>query len=506
MSASSLREHRAHGRMKRFARRGLLQDGIRPGERAREGRVRTGGQEDEALLEIGLLLARPLVVVGAVAWNLADASTTVRRTMSTTVVARFVRVFGGQLAGLGPTPFEIGSEPTVIGRGDGCGIRLNDPKVSAVHLEVRATARGVHLRDLGSTNGTWLNGNECIEEYVHHPAQIRCGDTVFHVAPGKAIDLDKGTFEPCGSFVGDSEPMKALYQRIRRVASTDLPVLITGETGTGKELAANAIHSLSARAARPFVVLDCSTIPSELAESMLFGHERGAFTGASERRVSPFVEANEGTVFLDEVGELPPALQPKLLRVLQEGQIKPVGSNSYRRVNVRVVAATRRELGREINSGSFRSDLYFRLSVLRLEVPPLRDHKEDIRALGEHLARGMGFGDAGRRFSEESITRLREHDWPGNVRELRNVIAAACAFAPPVGPIDVTEHLSPASRRATLVRSTTHFETAREEFEKAFWQARLGSSETIAELARVTGVARSTVRAYLEKHGLRWKE
>ena len=423
--------------------------------------------------------------------------------MSTTAVKRFVRVFGGQLSGGGLQPITIGPEPLVVGRGEGCGIRLNDPKVRALHFEICATPRGVHIRDHDSTNGTWVNGDEIEGMYLHHPGEIRAGDTKFRFTPGHGVDLDRGSSEPCGDLVGTSDPMKELYQRIRQVASSEYDALIEGETGTGKELVANAIHRLSSRAAAPILVIDCGAIPRELAESVLFGHERGAFTGATERRLSPFVAAEGGTVFLDEIGELPLELHTRLLRVLEQRQVMAIGATSYRPVNVRIIAATRRNLEKEVNDGRFRSDLYFRLRVLRVVVPALRKHREDIPELTEYLARALGRG--GVVFTPDSFRRMAEHDWPGNVRELRNLIAEACTFAPPQGPIDAGQYLLPASRR-TAAGPTRNFFAARDEFERAFWQGEVVRGRSIAEIARVTGVERATVRSYARRFGLRKDE
>jgi DNA-binding NtrC family response regulator len=429
--------------------------------------------------------------------------------MITTVGMRqYVRVFGGTLARVeAPTAtFEIPAEPAVVGRDEGCGLRLEDARVSAAHFEVMATANGARVRDLGSRNGTFVDHHRCVEMYLDRPARIRCGETVLQFMPTEPVEVDPGPSEACGDLVGSSTKMKELYQQIRRMAATDLPVLITGETGTGKELVAKALHAMSGRARGPFIVLDCTTIPNELAESTLFGHERGSFTGAIDRLVSPFVEAQGGTIFLDEIGDLPIGTQPKLLRAIQNRVIKPVGSSTYRNVNIRIVAATRRDLAREINSGGFRSDLYFRLVVFRIEVPPLRERMEDIPELAARLAADRGFGDAGQRLSVASIERMAAHDWPGNVRELEGVVVAASALASPEGPIDVTAHLSPTSRQANMMRRTTHFDTARLEFERSFWEEVCATCKTISEMERVTGVARSTVRTHLAKHGLRCVE
>jgi transcriptional regulator with GAF, ATPase, and Fis domain len=383
--------------------------------------------------------------------------------MTTTVgMGRFVRVFGGTLAhpDARSSPFEIPTEPTVIGRDEGCGLRLDDPRVSSAHFEVTATPKGVRIRDLGSRNGTFVDDHECVEMHLLRAARIRCGETVLQFTPAEPVEVDAGPSEACGELVGTSAVMRGLFQRIRKVGATDLPVLITGETGTGKELVAHAIHAMSSRAHGPFVVQDCGAIPTELAESTLFGHERGAFTGAVDRLISPFVQADGGTIFLDEIGELPVGLQPKLLRAIQERAIKPVGSNAYRKVNVRIVAATRRDLGREINTGGFRSDLYFRLGVFRLEVPALRERLDDIPQLAESVAAKRGLGDAGRRLSAKSLERLGAHDWPGNVRELENVLSAAAALASPIGPIDVQGRLGDGARERSVAihRSRIPFE------------------------------------------------
>ena len=429
--------------------------------------------------------------------------------MSTTVAAGiFERVLGGTLTLLASSaasaPFEIPVEPTVVGRAGECGLVLEDPKVSSAHLEIRATPSGVHLRDLGSRNGTFVDDNRCLDGFLLRASRIRCGDTVLQFTPAvTAMEVETGSAEAFGPLVGASPLMKRLYHRIRKVAPTELTALITGETGTGKELVASAIHLASERARRPFVVIDCGAIPASLAESALFGHERGAFTGAVDRRTSPFVEAEGGTVFLDEVGELPLELQPKLLRVVQERRVKPVGANAYRDVNVRLVAATRRDLSREINDGGFRSDLYFRLAQVRLELPPLRERSDDIPLLIEAFAREMSAPDAAQRISPESLVRLMNHDWPGNVRELKNVIAAALAFASDGGPIDLDEHLSIESRRVGSSRATTTFQIARTEFERTYWQDLHTRCEgNISEMARVSGMARPSVREYLARLGV----
>jgi pSer/pThr/pTyr-binding forkhead associated (FHA) protein len=241
--------------------------------------------------------------------------------MSTTLgIPEYLEVLGGTLTRLDQPdspPIEITGEPLIIGRAPECGLVLDDLKVSSTHAEMIATPMGVRLRDLGSRNGTFLDTARCSEVYLLGPSRLRFGERRFHFTPG-TVRVETGSAEPFGPLVGGSAVMKRLFHKIQKVAATELTTLITGETGTGKELVASAIHLASSRASRPFVVIDCSAVPASIAESTLFGHEKGSFTGATERRVSPFVEADGGTFFLDEIGELPIDLQPKLLRFLQD--------------------------------------------------------------------------------------------------------------------------------------------------------------------------------------------
>jgi DNA-binding NtrC family response regulator len=224
--------------------------------------------------------------------------------------------------------------------------------------------------------------------------------------------------------VGGSAPLREVLQRIRRVAATDVPVLITGETGTGKELLARAIHRQSRRAARPLVPVNLAAVPETLAAAELFGHERGAFTGADRMRIGRFESADRGTLFLDEIGELRPDLQVMLLRVIQDGQVERLGGGTRRRVDVRLIVATNRDLEAEAYAGRFREDLFYRLNVFPIHLPPLRDRREDIPILAEYFLR-LAAEQLGRRFcgiDRDSLRRLQEYNWPGNIRQLQNVI------------------------------------------------------------------------------------
>jgi two-component system, NtrC family, response regulator AtoC len=243
--------------------------------------------------------------------------------------------------------------------------------------------------------------------------------------------------------VGRSEAMLQVYKTAARVAATDATVLILGESGTGKELVARAIHQASPRAAGPFVAVDCGAIAEGVLESELFGHARGAFTGAQVARRGLFEEATQGTLFLDEIGDIGPNLQARLLRVLQEGTVRRVGTNEQVAVNVRVVAATNRDLSQAVREGRFREDLYFRLNVVTIVIPPLRDRREDIPLLAEHFAHKHGRPDGAAAISEGARQLLAAHPWPGNVRELENVVARALALNPSgvILPEDLPQHL-----------------------------------------------------------------
>ena len=400
----------------------------------------------------------------------------------------------------------IGPEPCVVGRNAGCDIVLDDKQVSKMHMELIATDVGVRVRDLGSRNGTLLDGAHRVTEvYLAEPATLLCGGTTLSFAPTKPEKVKVSSTETFGPLVGSTPQMRALFERLRVVSKADLAVLILGETGTGKELVAQAIHAASKRASKPFVVIDCGAIPSSLAESVLFGHERGSFTGAVSKRVSPFVEAEGGTVFLDELGELPLEVQPKLLRVLAEQRIKSVGSNDYQSINVRVVAATRRDVMREINDGTFRSDLYFRVAQVKVDVPPLRDRKDDIPGLVARIMEDLGARTTYRRVQEESLERLRRHDWPGNVRELKNLVALAIAYDEG-GPMDIAQHLSASEieEKSDGPRIDRTLAQVREELERVYFTALHRAADgNLSEIARRADVDRKTAREHVRRLRLR---
>ena len=407
---------------------------------------------------------------------------------------------GGRIVDAAGRAVYIGEDPIIVGRGESSDVVVADAEVSAVHCELRATSRGVRVRDLGSTNGTFIHGIRIADALVTERCSIRIGSSDVHFEPSAApTPSDPGApLSSFGPLVGESAAMRRLYRVLQQVAPTELNVLITGETGTGKELVARAIHQGSARAGGRLEVLDCASLPSGLAESLLFGHEKGAFTGATHRTPGIFAHADGGTVFLDELGELPTVLQPRLLRAIAERSVKRVGGSAYEPVNVRVVCATRRDLRRDVNAGRFREDLYFRIAQVRIELPPLRERIEDIPLLVARACEMLGRADSARRVTSYIRARFATYDWPGNVRELVNVASVLASLG------DGAAHeLLPLESAPTEADSAQQFVEAKRAFEARYFRGLLDSTGgNISEIARRCGLARHQVRSHLRKLGL----
>ncbi len=435
--------------------------------------------------------------------------------MATTVFYdRMLELRGGRLVVEGDPEraVVIGAEPVVVGRDPACQLVVGESGISAMHAELVATPRGVRLRDLGSKNGTWVGDLRVMEAFLTEATSFFVARTELSFAPSKAEKIGLPALDHFGPLRGQSPLMLDLFRRLEKAAGTELTVLIQGETGVGKELVAKSIHQASARASGPFVVVDCGAIVPTLEEATLFGHERGAFTGAMTARESPFVEANGGTIFLDELGELPIDVQPKLLRALAEKRVKRVGSNTYEPFDARVVAATRRDLETAVNTGAFRSDLYFRLAQVRAAVPPLRQRLDDVPHLIRHMLDQMGNKGAWRRVSRSTLDRLLRYDWPGNVRELRNAVAVALALAEEREPLDIAAALGlkAGKPKGTIVEATANrgYHDAKREalqqFERAYFSQLVeATAGNVAEISRRTGLQRTHVRRYLKLHGLR---
>jgi DNA-binding NtrC family response regulator len=322
-----------------------------------------------------------------------------------------------------------------VGKRESNDLVLADKAVSRNHFEIEYQSDSFLLRDLGSTNGTYLNGSRVKEAYLSPGDIIKVGNTMVEfVAFDEKVQIEPSIKEEFGDMVGKSRKMRQIFSILEKIAPTQATVVIEGETGTGKDLVARAIHEHSARKQKPFVVFDCSAVAPNLIESELFGHEKGSFTGAVKARAGVFEAAMGGTVFLDEIGELTAELQPKLLRALEQREIKRVGANTPVKIDVRVICATNRNLRKEVDEGRFREDLYYRLSVVKVSLPSLRERPEDIPIIIERfLSRGRynRLPDDSlkvTRVEDDALKALARFEWPGNVRELSNVVERAVSF------------------------------------------------------------------------------
>jgi DNA-binding NtrC family response regulator len=314
----------------------------------------------------------------------------------------------------------------LLGTSEICDLRLTDPTVSRRHAAFEGAGKRYRLTDLHSTNGTFVDGVRIVEAFVRGGEVVRCGSTAMR------LEVDEATEPPVlsasirfGSTLGASQAMRRLYPFCERLAKSRVPLVIEGETGTGKEVLAESLYEV-AGSKGPFVVFDCTTIAPNLVEAELFGHERGAFTGATSARPGVFEEADGGTLFIDEIGDLDLALQAKLLRALDRGEVRRVGGQKWIKVDVRVIAATRRDLDRAVATNRFRDDLFHRLAVARVELPPLRERQGDVPLLARQFATEMeGNPD---QVEAEIDAHFPDYNWPGNVRELRNSVARYIAL------------------------------------------------------------------------------
>ncbi len=424
----------------------------------------------------------------------------------TRVLHWFVR--GGVLRTTDGNEITIDVDPVVVGRGAGAQLVLDDPEVSAMHCAIRADNDGVRVTDLGSTNGTFIGPLRVHDVVISSPTDITVGRARLHVEPSAKHRVDVGFADHFGPLVGSSPKMRRVFGVLEKVAATPLSVLILGETGTGKELVAKAIHESSDRRGKPFVVVDCGSIPPSLAESILFGHEKGSFTGANERRKGALADADGGTLFFDELGELPIELQPKLLRALAERQVKRVGGASFEPIDVRVLAATRRDLGAEMNAGRFRSDLFFRIAQVRVELPALRERLSDLPQLVETICASVGRAVHAPTVLAWIDRRMASHDWPGNVRELVNVASVAATLADTPDAIDDVLSLTRAEPEVANARQpATAFSEAKRAavagFERDYFlNLSRAAKGNVSEMARQSGMERHHVRAYLRKYGI----
>ena len=397
------------------------------------------------------------------------------------------------------------SERCSIGSHPSNDFVLSDPTVSRFHCEITVAGQTARIRDLGSLNGTFVDGTQIVEAHLKNGSAIRLGRSVLSFSLGELeSSIAQSAEDSFGGLVGASVAMRAVFAILEKVAQSDATVLIEGETGTGKDVAAEGIHQASPRHDANLIVVDCGAVPANLLESQLFGHERGAFTGAEQRRVGAFEEASGGTVFLDEIGELPLELQPKLLRVLEKKQITRLGSNQPRAVDQRVIAATNRDLRAMVNSGQFREDLYYRLAVVRVRLPALRERPEDIPLLVRRFLHSFGASpEVSERLTRvDYLSALSRSAWPGNVRELKNSIERSIVLDQPGLPTE------PSVTNLGVVDISVPYEEARNraltELERKYLSAQLAAhGDNVSAAARASGIGRVHFHRLLRRSGLR---
>ena len=358
---------------------------------------------------------------------LSNAPTTLKKSPVIGASAFKIEAVRGPDAGATLVVDESAAQPLLVGTSEVVDLRLRDPEISRRHVSLEVKDARLRLRDLGSTNGTRVNGLRVVEALLQGGETIELGaETALQVtrdaaARPAAISSEDGF----GSYLGRSLAMRRLYPMCERLARADVPLVIEGETGTGKEALAEAIHAQGPRASKPFVIFDCTAVPGSLIEAALFGHERGAFTGAATSKPGVFEEAEGGTLLIDEIGDLDKSLQAKLLRAIQKAEVRRLGGDGWIKVDVRILAATRRDLDAEVQAGRFRDDLFFRLAVARIVLPPLRERAEDVELLARFFWKQFGGPQP---FPDDVLPRLESHSWPGNVRELANTIARLAAL------------------------------------------------------------------------------
>jgi len=404
--------------------------------------------------------------------------------------------------------FEAGPKASAqIGTSNDNDLVLTDSKISRYHLELAPTDDGILVRDLGSLNGSFVGTTRVREAVVPRGAQLTIGDTLLIV---DSVDAARPREEApsISGLVYQSAAMRELARAVLRVSSWTGAVLVQGETGTGKELVATGIHEKSARSGGPFVIVDCGALPSTLVASELFGHERGAFTGADKRALGAFERAHGGTIFLDEIGELPLSVQPSLLGVLQRKWIRRVGGDKDIPVDVRVISATHRDLRGDVNRGTFREDLYYRIAGARIHVPPLRERADDIPLLVRHFASEITGGHEEPPGLAEAIRVFSTHSWPGNVRQLRNAVERAVFEGGPANESEGDELVGHAPAGLADGAPLERYRDARAKvialFEESYAKALMARCDgNASEAARRAGMDRPYLLSLLKKHGLR---
>lgn len=411
--------------------------------------------------------------------------------------------------------FMVDRDVFTIGSGPHNDLVLQDSTVSRHHCEIQRAPDGCVVRDLGSTNGTFVQGVRVTEAFLDQGTEFQLGQTKIVFCPlQEMMEYALSDKEAFGTLIGRSIAMRRVFHLAERYAPTDSTVLIEGETGTGKDVLAKEIHLHSNRKEKPFSVIDCGTLAEDLIASELFGHVKGAFTGANADRVGAFEQADGGTVFLDEIAALSPNLQPKLLRVLEQRQIKRVGDNQVRNIDVRIISATNRRLENDINAGQFREDLYFRCSVVHIELSALRNRKEDIPLLTMKFLKEFHGEDVMEQVVnfEKTMAAFSNHNWPGNVRELKNVVELTSYSK--CRPIDLYSFLylsGMTTQQKGLNKEYSAerpFKEAKNEligqFEREYLRDILEKKDgNISRAAREAGIERAYLQRLIKKRGLK---
>lgn len=429
------------------------------------------------------------------------------------------------------TPMEyIFDQPMVsIGGMDDNDVVIDDDTVSRYHCRIIQEPEAYIIQDIQSTNGTFVNRVRIREAFLKPGCTLTVGKTdVRFQSLDEKVEITPVNRDRFGRIVGTSVRMREIFGILEKIAPSGVTVVIEGETGTGKEVVARTLHEASTRAEKPFVVFDCGAVPENLIESELFGHEKGSFTGAIVSRQGLFEVAQGGTIFLDELGELSLDLQPKLLRALEQREIRRVGSNKPIKIDVRIIAATNRNLADEVKAGRFREDLFYRLTVVRLILPPLRERKEDLPHLIKHVLERGAFNRDGnghprvKGFNRETLDAMMHYHWPGNVRELVNVIERACAYSDFdfIAMEDLPENISGIGvvrRRPTPENPTQKdrvermadkpFKEAKEEWLSSFERDYIvnllkRNSFNISHAAREADIDRKYFRKLMKKYGV----
>jgi len=399
---------------------------------------------------------------------------------------------------------EVAGEPVRVGTASDNDLVLSDDSVSRHHCELEPTADGLRIRDDNrSTNGVMLGAIRVQDATVAGDLQLVLGDTMLSACwLDDAVDREQAGVERFGDVLGRSARMRELFAQLQRIAPTDYTLLIEGETGTGKDVVAESIHQASGRAEGPFAVLDCGAVSPQVIESELFGHERGAFTGAVAARAGLFEQAHLGTLFIDELGELPLELQPKLLRVLEKRELRRVGGNRTIPIDVRVLCATNRNLRAEVRRGNFREDLYYRLATAHVRLPPLRDRLDDLELLVQHF---MAIESPQQAEVPAHIWPLfRAHRWPGNVRELRNAVRRLGLT--PNQPLTGL-HTRPAissNQGGAIIPLREARRLATDDFERAYVEQVLAAADgNVTRAAVLAQVSRQMLQKLMKSHGIR---